>query len=370
MKFIVRTYIVCLNVIAGGTTDITVHERRADGTLKEILPASGGSWGGTSVDNSFIKFLGEIFGHENIKALRAESLEDYLDIMRDFETKKRKIGTVADDTIGKTSITIPVVLSEIVAKDKNRGTLKNAVENCRLSEHLRFAKQKLQINNDMFRELFEDTIKHIIDHVQQLLQKNECAHLKHILMVGGLSECELVQNRFKRKFNNKNVIVPFEAGMAVMKGAVIFGHTPRAITTRVSRYTYGIQSWPEFDPRRHPSSKKTRIDGVDRCKDAFFKYIEVGQAVTPGHRESQIFQVLKPKEPTLECILFKSPRSDPLLTDEDETERLGMLSIPLGDDWEGPIEVEETLIFGDTELKIQAKNLLTNQMYQATFDLL
>jgi hypothetical protein len=43
-----------------------------------------------------------------------------------------------------------------------------------------------------------------------------------------------------------------EAGLAVLKGAVLFGHQPKIVSRRIVRLTYGIQSWPEWDADLHP----------------------------------------------------------------------------------------------------------------------
>ncbi|WAR14061.1 HS12B-like protein [Mya arenaria] len=40
--------------LGGGTADISVHERKPDGTLKEIHKASGGPWGGIYVDENYM----------------------------------------------------------------------------------------------------------------------------------------------------------------------------------------------------------------------------------------------------------------------------------------------------------------------------
>jgi hypothetical protein len=49
-------------VISGRTVDITIHEVVEDGKLKELNYASGGAWGGTSVDAEFENFLRSIVG--------------------------------------------------------------------------------------------------------------------------------------------------------------------------------------------------------------------------------------------------------------------------------------------------------------------
>jgi hypothetical protein len=44
-------------------------------------------------------------------------------------------------------------------------------------------------------------------------------------MVGGFSESTILQEHIKKGFPDKNLFIPKEAGLAVLKGAVIFGHT-------------------------------------------------------------------------------------------------------------------------------------------------
>lgn len=48
----------------GGTVDVTVHEVKPDGTLKELHKASGGAWGGTKVDATYIELFVKIFGKD------------------------------------------------------------------------------------------------------------------------------------------------------------------------------------------------------------------------------------------------------------------------------------------------------------------
>jgi hypothetical protein len=46
---------------------------------------------------------------------------------------------------------------------------------------------------------------------------------------------------------------------------VLYGHQLKAISARVLRHAYGIQSWPEWDAQMHPESKKVNLGGVVRC---------------------------------------------------------------------------------------------------------
>ena len=51
----------CGYMFSGGTVDITVHEVLDDGNVRELYKANGGPWGGKSVNDAFLHFLGGLF---------------------------------------------------------------------------------------------------------------------------------------------------------------------------------------------------------------------------------------------------------------------------------------------------------------------
>ncbi|CAG2194742.1 unnamed protein product [Mytilus edulis] len=169
-------------------------------------------------------------------------------------------------------------------------------------------------------------------------------------MVGGFADCELIQHRMKEKFGkHKKIIIPAEAGLVVLKGAVLYGHQPKVISARFLRRTYGIQSL--WGPHMQPESKKSYLVDVNRCKDLFFKYAKVGEQVVVDHEVSQT--------------------PDPRYVTDQSCQRLGNLIIPLPEVRAGQtLEIEETMIFGDTELIVRARDLHTGRVVETQFDLL
>ncbi|XP_076117122.1 heat shock 70 kDa protein 12A-like [Mytilus galloprovincialis] len=353
--------------LGGGTADITVHQRYGDGSLKEVVPASGGPWGGKSIDEAFHSFLKRICGPKVMEELRKTELEDFIDLFREFETKKRSIRV---DQTNKVVVTLPVALIDLVKS--HRGKMETALEQSPYGQAVSYSKQKLHISPDTFRDLFKSTTEALIKHLERMFRDDKLSDLENLIMVGGFSECELIQHRMKEKFGkHKKIIIPEEAGLAVLKGAVLYGHQPKAISARVLRRTYGIQSWPEWDPQMHPESKKVNLGGVNRCKDVFFKYVQVGQQVETGHEESQVFQALKPDERTLECTIYVSTDPNPRYVTDPSCQRLGNLIIPLPEIRAGQtLEIEETMVFGDTELLVRARDLHTGRVVETQFDLL
>jgi hypothetical protein len=52
-------------------------------------------------------------------------------------------------------------------------------------------------------------------------------------------------------FPSQRVIVPEDSGLSVLKGAVLFGHKPDFISSRISRFTYGVKVAEKYDPEKY-----------------------------------------------------------------------------------------------------------------------
>lgn len=355
-------------LIEGGTTDITLHERCKGGKLREIHRATGGPWGGRDINEAFFSFLSELFGQDVMDDFKIQHMDDYLELEREFETKKRAISSGKS---GMVKMTFPLSLFNLAQTARQTKSIDEIIDkNASYAGKVYAKTQKLQIATEVFSSLFRPTLDNIADHIKTIL-KDKSGDVDNILIVGGFSECELLQKQLKDTITNKKVIVPEEAGLAVLKGAVLYGHLPQMITTRVARHTYGIQSWPEFDPKLHPLSKRVVLNGVARCKDAFFKYVTIGQEISPGFQFSQTFQALKPEEDTLECTIYASTEENPRFVTDQSCSCLGTLTVPLPKCRSSePFEIQETMVFGETELCVRAKDITHNRTYDSLFNFL
>ncbi|CAG2202369.1 unnamed protein product [Mytilus edulis] len=79
--------------LGGGTADITVHRKVANGRLKELHRAIGNDCGGTAIDKRFFELFEEIVGKTVLNSLKRECPLAYFDLVREFESKKRTVET-------------------------------------------------------------------------------------------------------------------------------------------------------------------------------------------------------------------------------------------------------------------------------------
>lgn len=70
--------------------------------------------------------------------------------------------------------------------------------------------------------------------------------------------------------------------MAILKGAVLYGVNPKAISIRRSPLTYGVAVLNRFIKGRHPFEKRVVKDGVEYCKDILDKFVIADQSISLG----------------------------------------------------------------------------------------
>lgn len=290
---------------------------------------------------------------------------DRLDLQRELEMKKR---TITPTSKGKITLKVPVALAEAFNALK-LGTIDKAIERSPYKNLITWLPDKIRIDAEIFKGLFKPCTDNIVKHIKDLLKFPELKGTNTFLMVGGFSESLMVQTAVMTALPKGNVIIPDEAGLSVLKGAVIFGHRPVAITCRISKYTYGINISPPFDSDRHPEDRKVSVGNIDRCRDIFKKYIQEGDTVKVGEPRSGKHITLSPHQREMQLNIYASPKREPEFVDENESEYLGRVVVELPDS-EEKIRVEVTMMFGETELTVQAQELTTLKKYSAYFDFL
>ncbi|KAH3842759.1 hypothetical protein DPMN_116263 [Dreissena polymorpha] len=336
-----------------------------DGGLKELHKASGGAWGGTKVDEEFYNMIIKIIGGPVWSKFKDENTADYHDLQRELETKKR---TITPESTGKITIKVPVKIVQTYEKESGE-TIDEAIDGSNYKGKIKWLSDKLRIDANVFQHLFKPCTDQIIAHVKSLLQDPQVKDTKIFLMVGGFSESAMLQNAVMKALPDCKVIIPDEAGLCVLRGAVIFGHKPVSITSRVSKYTYGINISPPFDSTIHKEDHRVSVGGVDRCRDIFKRYIQEGETVRVGEARSGKHVTLKSNQKEMLLKIFASPKREPMFVDEQDCEYLGKVVVNLPDS-EDKIRVEVKMMFGETELTVEAQELSTHMKYRAYFDFL
>ena len=329
-----------------------------DGNFRELHRATGGAWGGTTVNDAYEDVLIKIFGQNVFTKFKNDNMDDYLDLFRTFEVKKRVVSTsTAVDTI----ISMPTTLVETYTKETNF-TFEQAIDNSSISNVLQEKGNKLIMKAALMKDLFSVTTDNITKHISDLLCLDAIKGVKIIIMVGGLSESRLVQETVKNAFPNLKVVVPPNAVLSVIKGAVVFGYRPTAITERISKYTYGIEISLPFQDSVLPANKLVvNWRGKYWREHCFYKIIECGREIKLNQK-IRSEDTFTPAATTNICFpVYGSTEPNPTHVSDDSCFFVGDMDIDFPDA-ENPKNLEREFqvyfILGDTEIRFEAKEIL------------
>ncbi|KAH3737743.1 hypothetical protein DPMN_044337 [Dreissena polymorpha] len=359
-------YLVCDAL--GGTVDITVHEVMKDMKLKEIEKASGGAWGGSKVDEAFEEFIDTLAGCAVMRKLKMTSMEDYLRFMRDFELTKRETKCKLA-TSQQIVIWIPLKLSEIV-QELTGSQLKDLIERSSYKSQVCIERDKLKCDANIISALFDDPVKSIVDHLTTLLSKYDTNQINNIVMVGGFSESPLLQEAVRNAFPGMLLTIPHDAGLAVLKGAVMFGHNKRQIVSRISRYTYGICCNMLYNKAIHPAEKVIQegpLKGlVENC---FSKLVDIGQSL-PSEKAAGTGSYSPPDgSSSYHAIVYATREKQPIFVKDFGCFMIGRFNVNCKDK-NGKISPTEVYIyFGGTEIEVKATLNTTGEERASMFDL-
>jgi len=311
--------------------------------LKEIHRATGGPWGGIKVDDAFQEYLLELFGFETFTSL---AKNEVIELERSFESFKRKVGT------GNTVYYMQIPLS--LRQSAPPGTL---------------VASKLKLQSAKVKEFFDKPIKTICAHIQKMIAAMPLDELKTILLVGGFSESKLLQEGIQRHFSSIAVRTPSGPSTAIVKGAVDFGHCPEKIRFRMSPYTYGIEMTIPFRHGMHPERKLFIAQGTEYCRDIFDIHVKINQLVETGTPISdKTYEPFCAEQSAISFDVATSTSPNPVFVTDADSRTIGSFRVKLPYcEFKRQKAVNVKMIFSGTELKVEARDNITNELYTTSF---
>ncbi|KAK3603244.1 hypothetical protein CHS0354_007575 [Potamilus streckersoni] len=352
----------------GGTVDITIHEVITSGKIKELHKASGGPWGGTKVDEAFQQFIMKLVGSPVFSKFSNETFEDLQEMFRSFEVKKRDIYS---DKNCQVILRVPISLIQLFERETGN-TLEESVKKYCPTGKMKLVNDKLKVESSVMKEFYTDTINYITSHVISIFEDKHFADVKSIIMVGGFSECSLLQQAIQDCIPHKNVIIAMEPGLAVLKGAVIFGHNPEAVLERICRYTYGVAGSKPFVDGHHRKTFKKSYGAGELCNNVFVKIVECGQKIKLNERQPE--QILKMAQDRTEQVfsIYVSDKPSPMYITDEGCSLIGTLTIS-GLDTSVALshrKIALTLMVGGTEMEVEAREVHTGNTSKTVMDFL
>ena len=337
-----------------------------DKRVKEILPPTGGPWGGTTVNEAFWDLITQVMGDKAsfLHRLKRERPKDWLEIDSRFEQAKRVFNPSdhVDRMIASLSnSTVKFYLKSGYNEDGE--DIETALTNADMGVSID-DESSLSLTSTAMGKLFEKPLKEIIDCLSTLLDKRELKQVKYMFMVGGFSQSNILQSEMRSRFGDRlMVLVPDDPALAIMKGSILYGLDGRSIYSRIARKTYGLETTTDFDPKVHDITKRIISHGKAKCKNIFKIFIHKGEEV---ETDREVTYEFSPKHAQSTAISFSILSSDSInitYSDEAGVEELGSIEIPMADVGGGKDKkVKVTMVMGGTEIKVIARDINGGQI--------
>ncbi|WAR14154.1 HS12A-like protein [Mya arenaria] len=181
--------------------------------------------------------------------------------------------------------------------------------------------------------------------------------LDAVVMAGGFSDSKVVQEAIKdvlKNYPKVDLIIPENSASAIVHGAVLYGFNPSVISTRKSKYSYGISTSAPFVEEHHPLSHIVQRDGSNKCEDIFKVFVKKGEEVIPG--QTTATHTFKPSPLTREnqtIEVYKSEDDEPpMLVTECQKVGLVCFIVPNVDFDATTVKVD--MKFGGTQMTVSA----------------
>ncbi|OZJ04227.1 hypothetical protein BZG36_02962 [Bifiguratus adelaidae] len=339
----------------GGTVDLIVFQMDGEGqrrSLKEITKGAGESCGSVFLDERFRDMLKRKFG-DQFSNISQSAMDNMLDQF--INQIKPEFDGMEDHYLQ-----LPASVELADRNDENIG-LEEGVLKLPADE----------LNEQVFDPIVNQVLQLIEDQLRQVTDKQ----LSAIFLVGGFGSSNLLYHRVKSRFSSRvpQILTPPRAGMAVVRGAVLFGLNPRVVTSRISRRTYGINAGLPFDPRLDPpASKVQRADGSLKCTTRFLEFTRKGDSIPVDHCVRQDMHIYYGTSPSTDVILYATQAdSVPRYYTDPGVSKVASIEIPIpempGIMYQQRISYTVRMYFGLTEIRMEAE-FPGGQVYSVTGD--
>ena len=331
---------------------------------------TGGPYGGTKVDEEFTYLLGRFFGTTIVEMFRTDYPGEWLELMKDFEMKKRGRRALEGET---TRIRLPGSFTKLVSEHGGRDLAERFGTLCAVDDVKYVRNEYFCLGSTTMKKLFDPVIKGIVGHLKNLLKGRALKGVEFFFLVGGFAESFLLQEAIKKQFSNRfTILVPNNAGIAVVQGAVMFGQRPGIINSRIMSTTYSIKVCHHFDVNVHPIDKMEEVDGVALCRNCLDVLVKRGEIVEVEEKRHFTYAPKSSSQTTVGIEFYTPSNPDAkYISDPGVGPSIAKIMVPSPDISRGKDrKISICLYFGGTEIKVTVIDVTSKNTGTAYLDFL
>lgn len=360
-------------MFVGGTVDITTIEVNVNGTMKQIHMADGGPAGGQKVDEKFFRFMSHILGAPLWGKFTRDYPSEFYEFRMSLETAKRNLlpklrhSRTRDEFL----IFIPDFIIKEYASQNGEHLATSLSRSKETKDRVEFEFGKLIFKGEILRDMMKSSLEEIIGYVTRVANEVKALgrRIHAVLLVGGFASSDFMNDEMKKIIQERLGIAvqrPTHCELAVLRGAVLYGHNETILTARVVRMTYGIGVTMPYSSK-YPKDRKFTHDGNAYVSGVFAPHVLRGQEVKIDEWISaNEYYPLEKNQREVVIYVFASENKDTKMTDEDGCECIGKFEVSLGEGSLNSKSTEVSFNFGRTELIVRAKDTETgHEVYES-----
>jgi hypothetical protein len=328
------------------------------------------------VDKKFANLLRRILSDKFVNKYEKKHPQNWLALMTQFEKMKR---TVQPEERSKINIPLSWQMGQAYKETMGRG-IEEAIRDLAEETAVSFGNGALILTNKAIQEIFKESIDEIVEHMKGLMSMPALKQCKYFMLVGGFGESALLQKAIIKAFPDVCVLIPQEAQMAVIKGAVLFGHTPGAIASRVAKRTYGVAICEKFDKEKHFNRKQIIRNNTIYVDNIFDPYAIQGKSYENGMVTEKTYYPTEPDQTSVQINIYSVDRvirerggnsEDINYVDEYDMEKMGYFKVEMPDTTGGTNrKVRLDIQFGGTEILVTGTDMTTGKRAGTTIEFL
>lgn len=201
--------------------------------LRKIYQAREEHLGGNLVNSEFLQFLSTLFSGPVVHEIFTKYPSDYSQILTTFENIHIPLGA-RDSTM--LIIRIPDVWLQVF-ETLTGGTLQEVVPCTSYRGSIVINRDSLCITYRIYCRFFNnltDSVVKVINGLVKNVKIPSVANINTLIAVGNFSKSNIIARSIRKKFPNVAVIVPKNAEIVVLKGAILCGFQPHSTVEKVS----------------------------------------------------------------------------------------------------------------------------------------
>lgn len=307
------------------------------------------------VNEKYRSMLRRLVGGDILSGeFKKEQGAEYNEMMRDFERKKKLFKFDSTETI---NTRFPTTLKDIIIKQLDC-SIDDLIKDSSFKEDLKSRRDQMFIKPELFKTFFKESCDLTIMEIRDILDHPRCKDVSAVMMVGGYSESDMLQNAVKVAYPDLEVFVPVDGGLSVLKGAVIYGHNPNIVSSRICNYTFGVSLSIPFQTGKHPQSKRYTWDNEQWCRHIFHTCFNADEVVKIGDmRQIELNDTFETADSQsrrthpLKIEIYISDKQDPTYVTDDGCQKHAVIQVdPPGGTW-------PQRVFGWVELEISGTEM-------------